>query len=236
MGATRTVTNLRAHKGLHSGPSGCTAHRRKKRHEYPILNCTGVILTSNHKTRWNFLPPDDRRHYVAWSPLGGSPLTPDEWTELWGWYERGGFGDVAAYLRELDISSFNPTEPPVKTAAFWEIADVNRAPEDAELADVIWDGEPASFTLRKLIVAAGGSEINEWLRDRKNRRVIPHRLEQCGYSPMRNDTTEKGLWIVGGTRQVIYALASLSIRDRIKAASKLIRVLKALKALKIHLH
>jgi hypothetical protein len=27
---------------------------------------TGVIFTSNHKTDGLFLPPDDRRHFVAW--------------------------------------------------------------------------------------------------------------------------------------------------------------------------
>jgi hypothetical protein len=35
--------------------------------EHSVLNCTGVIFTSNHKTDGLFLPPDDRRHFVAWS-------------------------------------------------------------------------------------------------------------------------------------------------------------------------
>jgi hypothetical protein len=197
----------------------------KHMREYSIMNVTSVILTTNHKTDGIFLPPDDRRHYVAWSPLDKSHLSPDEWTDLWRWYESEGFGDVAAYLREHDISAFNPKAPPKKTEAFWAIVDAGRAPEDAELADVLDEmNNPEALTTSKLIYTAGGSEIGEWLRDRKNRRVIPHRLEKCGYSPVRNDTAKDGMWKISGKRQAVYARASLSKRDQLKAASKLTAV------------
>jgi hypothetical protein len=32
------------------------------------------------------LPPDDRRHYVAWSNLTRSDFAEDYWTELWDFY------------------------------------------------------------------------------------------------------------------------------------------------------
>jgi hypothetical protein len=35
--------------------------------EYSILNCTGLIITTNHKADGIYLPADDRRHFVAWS-------------------------------------------------------------------------------------------------------------------------------------------------------------------------
>ena len=35
--------------------------------EYYIPNVCGVIISTNHKTNGIFLPPEDRRHYVAWS-------------------------------------------------------------------------------------------------------------------------------------------------------------------------
>jgi hypothetical protein len=194
----------------------------KNLREYSIMNVTGVVITTNHKTDGLFLPPDDRRHFVAWSELAKSHFTPDEWSSLWAWYEQGGYQDIAAYLAELDISKFNPKAPPPKTEAFWAIADANRAPEDAELADVLDEmGNPQAFVLPRLIREAGGREIAGWLRDRKNRRVIPHRLESCGYVPVRNGARKTGLWVVNKTRQVIYALASLSIRDRLRAASGL---------------
>ena len=59
------------------------------------------------------------------------------------------------------------------------------------------------------------------LRIRKNRRLIPHRLEKCGYVPVRNDFAKDGLWKIG-TRQVIYVKIALSITERIQAANELI--------------
>ena len=57
-----------------------------------------------------------------------------------------------------------------------------------------------------------------WLADRRNRRQTPHRFEQCGYSPVRNDFAKDGLWKIGDVRQVIYALAHRSLHDRLAAA------------------
>jgi hypothetical protein len=73
---------------------------------------------------------DDRRHYVAWSDLTKNDFSQDYWNQIWDWYADGGIGHVAAYLRGLDISDFDPKAPPPKTAAWWAIVDVNRAPED----------------------------------------------------------------------------------------------------------
>jgi hypothetical protein len=73
------------------------------------------------------------------------------------------------------------------------------------------------------VSGATGKEIETWLRDRKNRRVIPHRLEKCGYVQVRNDTAKDGLWKVNGTRQVIYGKSALPARDRVKAAGNLLQ-------------
>jgi|HubBroStandDraft_2_1064218.scaffolds.fasta_scaffold3619473_1 hypothetical protein len=50
----------------------------------------------------------------------------------------------------------------------------------------------------------------------------PYRLEQCGYVPVRNTSAEDGLFKVKGRRQVVYAKASLSIGDRLKAVDNMI--------------
>jgi hypothetical protein len=39
----------------------------KNLREHNVLNCCGVIITSNHKANGIYLPADDRRHFVAWS-------------------------------------------------------------------------------------------------------------------------------------------------------------------------
>jgi len=188
--------------------------------EHYVFNCCGVIITSNHKADGIYLPADDRRHYVAWSEISKDDFRDGYWTDLWNWYEREGNGHVAAYLQDLDISEFDPKAPPPKTPAFWDIVDASRAPEDAELADVIDElGKPDAFTLATLKLKAFGTPIHEWLDDRKNRRTIPHRLEACGYTPVRNDCAKDGLWKINGARQVVYARQELSIRDRTVAAN-----------------
>jgi hypothetical protein len=193
----------------------------KNLREHSILNCCGVIITTNYKSNGIYLPADDRRHHVSWSDLTKDDFVGDYWKSLWSWYASGGIRHVVAYLTELDLSGFDAKAPPPKTAAFWAIVDANRAPEDAELADVLDKlGNPDGTTIVDITAKAGGA-FYDWIIDRKNRRVIPHRLESCGYVPVRNDAAKDGLWKIKGARAVVYAKAELSVSDRLKAASEL---------------
>ena len=198
--------------------------------EHSIPNVCGIIITTNHKTDGIYLPSDDRRHFVAWSELTKDAFGKDDaqrskyWTHLWRWYENGGDGHVAAYLAELDLSGFDPKAPPPKTQAFWEIVDASRAPEDAEMQDAIdalGNPNPDALTINQLKSRAASESFADYLQDRKNSRRIPHRLESCGYVAVRNDAAKDGLWKMTAGRQVIYAKADLSLRDRIIAAEKL---------------
>jgi hypothetical protein len=82
----------------------------------------------------------------------------------------------------------------LKTAAFWEIVAASRAPEDAEMLDAIDVlGAPNPLTLPQLIALAD-ADFALFLRDRKNAKRIPYRLEACGYVAVRNDTTADGRW------------------------------------------
>ena len=83
-------------------------------------------------------------------------------------------------------------------------------------------GNPDAVTLSQIRDAAiTNTDFCSWISDRKNRRVIPHRLEQCGYTPVRSDAADDGLWKLSGKRQVVYARDSLSARDRLRAANRL---------------
>jgi hypothetical protein len=182
-----------------------------------------VIITTNHKADGIFLPPDDRRHFVAWSHLSKEDFAPDYWNTLWRWYAHDGNHHVAAYLAQLDLAEFDPKAPPPKTPAFWDIVDANRAPEEAEIADTLDRlGNPDATTITRIANEARG-EFETWVRDRKNRRIIPHRLERCGYVPVRNDGAKDGLWKINDARQVVYAKSTLTLRDRLKAAERLTR-------------
>ena len=193
----------------------------KNLREHSVLNCCGVLITTNHKADGIYLPADDRRHYVAWSDAKMGDFGKEYWNGLWSWYENGGYSHVAAYLAGLDLSDFNPKAPPPKTAAFWDIVDANRAPEDAELADVLDElGNPPAVTLALVQQKATGA-FDDWIRDRRNRRQIPYRFERCGYVPVRNEGATDGLWKINGARQAVYAKAALPLRDRLKVAEAL---------------
>jgi hypothetical protein len=126
----------------------------------------------------------------------------------------------------LDISRFDPKAPPPKTDAFYEIVNANRSPEAAELADVIDAcGWPPAVTLDTIIGIAATvqrHDLADFLKDRKNRRAIPHRLEDAGYVPVRNpDDKRDGQWRIDGKRQTAYARQNLLTRDRIAAVQAL---------------
>ena len=183
-----------------------------------VPNVTGVIITTNNKSDGMYLPAGDRRHYIAWSEATQAEFSEGYWREMWRWYtQEHGFEHVAAYLASLDLSAFDPKEPPLKTEAFWAMTNAHRAPEDAELADIIEQlGDPDAVTLDRLQGSASG-EFAFWLGERKNRRNIPHRLESCGYAPARNPDTKDGLWKINGARQVAYAKDTLTLSEQIKA-------------------
>ena len=212
-------------KTLTAAPPDVLRIDEKHLREYCVPNVCGVIITTNHKTDGIFLPADDRRHYVAWSELTKDDFEAEYWTKLYRWYDKGGDRHVAAYFASLDLAGFDPKAPPPKTQVFWDIVDASRAPEDAELADVLDKlKNPPALTLAAAQNAAddGEGSFGEWLRDRKNRRQIPHRFEQCGYAPVRNDAAPTdGLWKIKGKRQAIYASTLLSRRDQLAAAGEL---------------
>jgi hypothetical protein len=128
---------------------------------------------------------------------------------------------VAHYLGTLDLKGFDAKAPPPKTQAFWEIVDSSRAPEDAEFADALDKlGRPDAVTLSAILSKADVG-FQMWLGDRKNRRRIPHRMDECGYVPVRNTTAVDGLWKIRGKRQAVYSTRELSLRDQLAAAESL---------------
>jgi hypothetical protein len=204
----------------------------KNLREHSILNCCGVIITTNHKSDGIYLLSDDRRHYVAWSELTKEDFSAAYWTKIWHWYRQGGIARVAGFLNEIDLKDFDfdAKRPPPKTAAFWAIADAGVAPEDAEFADAIdalarerkeEDGinePPDVVTLNDIIAATDSIDFRQWLEDRKNRRTILYRMEACGYVPVRNNDRKDGRWKVAGRRATLYAKNSLAFKERQAAA------------------
>jgi Family of unknown function (DUF5906) len=240
LGDVNRFTLYERAKTLMASPPDVLRCNEKHLRQHYIVNVTGVIITTNHKTDGIFLPADDRRHYVAWSPINKEDLAPNFWVKFWHWYEHGGFEHVAAFLQEYDLSDFDCKAPPLKTEAFWEIVTANRASEEGELADMIDKlGKPEVTTFKEVYRAAAFSEIKTaqaagtsnsfsvWLEDKKNRKAFTYRMEDCGYAPVRNPDSQQGLWQVVGERMVVYGKAELSLAARLKAVGAWIRVQEA---------
>jgi hypothetical protein len=215
--------------------------------QYDIMNVCGTIITTNYKETGLFLPPDDRRHHVLWSErkpedfspedfkvgtgMGHAPteFTPEQedptyWDWMYTWYNNGGYEHVAAFLRRIKITNFNPKAPPPKTEAFWCIANANRAREESELEEVLAImGDPPAVTLSQMLRQQGPPpDLEEWLKDRRNRRVIPKHMETAGYSYVHNPDSGNGLWRVAGPKQAVYARTELTVQKRIAAARDLV--------------
>lgn len=204
-------------KTLAAAPPDVLMVDEKNLREYSIPNLTGIIITTNHMDSIH-LPADDRRHFIAWSEKNRGEFTADYWQNYYQWLERHGRRNVAKYLRTYDISSFDPKRPPLRTTAWQQIVDSGRAPEDAEIADLLDAlGNPNAVTLSLLTHQAQGSPFAAWLEDRRNRRKVPHRLNNAGYVPIRNEAAKDGLWKIRGNRQVVYARRELTLLERIQA-------------------
>jgi Family of unknown function (DUF5906) len=187
--------------------------------EHYIFNCVGIIISTNYRTDGIYLSEQDRRHFVAWSELRKTDFPDDYFSDIWEWFDRSGAEHVAAYLNELDLSDFNPKVPPPKTEAWRTIVSAHYAPEAAELADTIDKlGNPTALTIDDLVSTAPQLD---WLYELKSRRVIPHRLEDCGYLRVSNPDNAQGLWTVKAKRCAIYARRELRAADRLQAARAL---------------
>ena len=205
-----------------SPPDTLQVHEKYLR-PYWVWNCCGIIETSNNKSGF-YLPPDDRRNYVAWSMLIAKEFDAGFWNSMYRWYQNEqGYNHVAAYLAELDLRGFAVKDPPKKTTAFWEIVENNRPPEETDLANVIAAlGSPSAITLEELQVYAMGNTLYEnlhrTLTDATKRRAIPNRLREVGYESIRYAYADHGQWVINGKRCVIYVKTDLGFKERYQAA------------------
>jgi hypothetical protein len=172
----------------------------KYRQPYYIPNLLFAVMTSNFQTGGIYLPPNDRRHYVAWSPVKKGNHPEEWWRDYYRWFDGGGDECIAGYLQVFDLSDFNPKAEPVKTEAWHAMVNASRSSEEMELADVLErfnNGAATLVMIRNGAIELKFFELARWLGEARNHKAISERLEAAGYTVIRNpDETTRGRWRV----------------------------------------
>jgi hypothetical protein len=215
-----------------AAPPDTLQYNNKNVKPYPVRNCCGVVITTNHPTAL-YLPRDDCRYFVMWSDLKREDYTADQWREYWDWF-RGtgkhagktpGAQHVAALLKTWPLATvgFDPKEPPLRTPAWYVTADSNATTADLELLDAIDAlGNPDALVLPQILSKApSNSTLALDLNDRTKAKVWPIRMRGAGFTAIRHPTADQGLWRISGKRSVVYAKDSLGQDARMRAAEAL---------------
>ena len=143
--------------------------------EYCIFNRFGMIITTNYRDAL-YLPDNDRRYYITFSDQAPEEFDAAFWKEFWGWYRNGGIEHAVAWLRQYDLSTFDPKAKPRRTASFDYMVETERGEEYAELMNAIAAlDNPRALTLARLMEKAPALE---WLHDKHKRRFIRHRTRR----------------------------------------------------------
>ena len=196
-----------------------------------VPNVAGTAITTNSKETGLFLPPDDRRHFVAWSELdqddfgsGVFPGTAQLVRRRWHRPRRR----LAESSRRLPV---RPKGAATADPAFWSIVNANRAEEDNRapaLEEWLIDGgklpPPSRSTgcwISRSIPITATLELLKTLNEIKGprRRKAPDFFHAAGYVPVHNPGQKKeGRWKIRRRNVIVYARIELSPAERLEAA------------------
>ena len=101
-------------KPILAAPPELLTVQRKGQHPIQVVNQAMVLAFSNYRDAIA-IPSDDRRWWVTWTDA--PRMTEQESSELWDYFKAGGLQAGAAYLRQRDVSRFNPSAAPPWTDA-----------------------------------------------------------------------------------------------------------------------
>jgi hypothetical protein len=198
-------------KDLIASPPEMLHVDEKNRREYWIANLIGVIITTNHKVGGLYLPEQDRRHYVAWSPLAAKSPGADYFNAFYHWLDyENGIEHVSALLETYDVADFDPKAPPPQTPAFWEIAMASKPAQVAEIEEAIEGiGNPDLLVIPDLLSATTPtpSETVAMLQDPASRHILPRWFEAAGYVVVPNPNAASKRWRIkghGGRKMLVY--------------------------------
>ena len=99
-------------KPIIAAPPEMLSINRKGLHPYQMANRLFVLAFSNDPVPIS-LDSQDRRWFCVWS--SAPKMNADRAKAMWAWYRSGGFAQIGRFLRDRDISKFNPAAAPAWT-------------------------------------------------------------------------------------------------------------------------
>jgi hypothetical protein len=99
-------------KPIIAAPPEMLPINRKGLHPYYMANRLFVLAFSNDPVPIS-LASQDRRWFCVWSTA--PRMDSNRAKKIWDWYRRGGFHAIGRFLRDRDVSQFNPSAPPMWT-------------------------------------------------------------------------------------------------------------------------
>jgi hypothetical protein len=99
-------------KPIIAAPPEMLPINRKGLHPYQMANRLFVLAFSNDPVPIS-LATQDRRWFCVWSTA--PRMESNRAKKMWDWYRSGGFGTIGRFLRDRDVSKFNPSAPPMWT-------------------------------------------------------------------------------------------------------------------------
>lgn len=141
--ATQVVNKL---KPIAAAPPHTLRVNEKNQQPMNVRNIINGTLCTN--SRLPLKLQDSRRFYAVWSDLtvrqpdgNVDPEWNEYWQRLWDWMDSGGAENCIWYLENcVDLSDFNPGEPPPMTAFMQDIQELSKSPTQKTIEMAISEG------------------------------------------------------------------------------------------------
>lgn len=190
-----------------------------------VINVMRVFITTNDWMAM-YIPPEDRRMFIMHSTL------PQKWHEaagdpnyfvrLFEWMEAH-LHDVAAWLRERDLSAFAPKAQVAKTAGWQQVAGSWSTPDDGVTAALEALGRPDAFFATELLHNAfdAHEEIAGMI---KSPRKLSHRMQQEGYLARNAPTGDR--WVFSAKGHTFRSRLAFVKQDVLSDSERVLECLK----------
>lgn len=181
-------------KVLGAAPPHTLRMNEKHQKAVHVANLCRVFITTNHNSSL-YIPANDRRMFVLRSMKPKGWAAEGYFRKYAEWSSGGGYRHVAAFLRERDLSRFDPGAEPPKTPAWHDIVSSWESGEGDELAHAIRElGEPDvvfGADLLRTTACDGLDTATEMKRLLKSRRQVAYRMRQLGYELVSSSDERK---------------------------------------------